>query len=271
MTHLAQAERDAEAARLRLEQSLDELRGRLTPGHMLDEALDYAREGSAGEFVRNFGGQVKRNPMPVALVGVGLAWLMTGRGGSSADMSDQEARYRSAGDGHNADTHDTLKDKASRATGMAGDAAGAAYDSAASAIDNATGMARDLKNSAGNLAGRTSDMGRHMSRRTASRMTRMFEEQPLVLGLIGLGIGAALGCLLPGTRTENRLAGEASDDFKEQAASEMNRQADKAMHVAERAYEGAMQEGQRAASEEGWMESSEIDGSGKTIDQEPAR
>ena len=47
-------ERDAEATRDRLADTLDELHDRLTPGHMLDEVLSYARFGGSG-FMRALG------------------------------------------------------------------------------------------------------------------------------------------------------------------------------------------------------------------------
>jgi hypothetical protein len=77
-----QLEREAEATRAQISATLDELRGRMTPGQVLDQLVDYARDSGGGEFVRNFGRQVAGNPIPVTLVGAGLAWLMmAGRGG----------------------------------------------------------------------------------------------------------------------------------------------------------------------------------------------
>jgi hypothetical protein len=77
-----QLEREAEATRAQIAATLDELRGRMTPGQIVDQLVDYARERGGGEFFRNFGRQVVGNPVPVTLVGAGLAWLMmAGRGG----------------------------------------------------------------------------------------------------------------------------------------------------------------------------------------------
>ena len=261
MTHnrVAQAEQDAEAARSKLEYTLDELRGRLRPGRMLDEALDYAKDGSAGEFVKKFGRQVRGNPLPVALVGAGLAWLMMARRDSRIEPNDFEKRYRAAGEGYSptdvgTDTRvSSLKDKASQSAARVGEAAEAAYDKAGSLYNDATGSASaaadQLGRSANDVAGRVSDLGG----KTADSVARLIKEQPLVLGALGLALGAVLGSAMPGTRTENRLAGEASDNLKKQAANELDQQVDKAMNVAERAYEGAMEGGKRAATEEGWV------------------
>src|SRR4051812_20537028 len=76
MTTSEQLEREAEATRAQIAATLDELRGRMTPGQVVDQLVDYARDSGGGEFVRNFGQQGVGNPIPVTLVGAGLAWLM---------------------------------------------------------------------------------------------------------------------------------------------------------------------------------------------------
>ena len=71
----AQIERELEAQRNRIETRIGEIRERLSPGQLLDEALSYTKHGGA-HFAANLGQQVSANPMPAALVGVGLAWLI---------------------------------------------------------------------------------------------------------------------------------------------------------------------------------------------------
>src|SRR6266481_978377 len=77
-----QLEQESERTRARLAETIEELRARLTPGQVVDQLIDYAREGGAGEFVRNFGHEVRRNPLPVTLIGAGIAWLMMANGRS---------------------------------------------------------------------------------------------------------------------------------------------------------------------------------------------
>ena len=71
----AQIERELEAQRNRIEARIGEIRERLSPGQLLDEALSYTKHGGA-HFAANLGQQVSANPMPAALVGIGLAWLI---------------------------------------------------------------------------------------------------------------------------------------------------------------------------------------------------
>jgi len=91
-----QLEREAEVTRWRLSQTLEELRGRMTPGQAVDQLLDYTRNGPAGEFLRNLGREVRENPMPLVLIGIGIAWLMIAGSRTSraaiANAADSVAR-----------------------------------------------------------------------------------------------------------------------------------------------------------------------------------
>src|SRR3954469_16571413 len=95
MTSTAQLERDTERTRLQLADSLEELRACVTPGQMLDQLTDYARDGTAGAVARNLREQAVSNPMPLVMMGASLAWLAfggrgtAGRGAASARAAAQ--------------------------------------------------------------------------------------------------------------------------------------------------------------------------------------
>jgi hypothetical protein len=72
----ASVERDLAETRARLGQHLDELTRRLSPGQLVDEGLAYLRNGQGAAMVRNLGSDLRDNPLPVALTGMGLAWLV---------------------------------------------------------------------------------------------------------------------------------------------------------------------------------------------------
>ena len=43
---------------------------------MVDQVIDYTRDSPAAEFFRNMGREVRENPLPLALIGIGIAWLL---------------------------------------------------------------------------------------------------------------------------------------------------------------------------------------------------
>jgi hypothetical protein len=75
MTRLSeQLEREAETARTNLAADLDELRHRITPGQIVDEVADYARDTPVAEFARNLLRDLRENPLPLLVIGAGIAW-----------------------------------------------------------------------------------------------------------------------------------------------------------------------------------------------------
>src|SRR5687768_8123613 len=75
MTRLSeQLEHEAEIARANLTADLDELRHRMTPGQIVDEVADYARDTPVAEFARNLVRDLRENPLPLLLIGAGIAW-----------------------------------------------------------------------------------------------------------------------------------------------------------------------------------------------------
>ena len=82
-TQSEQLERKAQQARARLTETLKELRAGLTPGQVVDQLADYAREGPAAEFFRNLARQIWENPLPLTLIGAGIAWLIIASSQSS--------------------------------------------------------------------------------------------------------------------------------------------------------------------------------------------
>ena len=68
-------ERELEQTRSRLSGHLSELQ-QLSPGQLLDDAVRYFRGAEGAEFGRNLLQSVRENPLPTALTGIGLTWLM---------------------------------------------------------------------------------------------------------------------------------------------------------------------------------------------------
>ena len=69
-------ERDLDQTRSRLGTHLTELQGRLSPGQVLDDLVRYFRGKEGADFGRSLLSSVRANPLPAALTGIGLTWLM---------------------------------------------------------------------------------------------------------------------------------------------------------------------------------------------------
>ena len=87
----AELEREAEAARARVANTAESLRSKMTPGQLIDEMTGMFSGGDSSAALNNLKAQVRDNPLPLTLVGAGLAWLMLGQGSGSS--RDSEARY----------------------------------------------------------------------------------------------------------------------------------------------------------------------------------
>ncbi|WP_313200317.1 DUF3618 domain-containing protein [Rhizobium sp.] len=90
----AEIEQEIAEDRRRIEDRLDAIQQRMSPGQLVDEVLSYAKSSGGGEYASNLGAAVKNNPIPMALVGIGLAWLMAGpKSGPASYASQDEEKY----------------------------------------------------------------------------------------------------------------------------------------------------------------------------------
>lgn len=97
-------QQDIQRTRRQLDGTLDAMQQRLSPDRLMNETIRYLRGSGATEFAHNFNDSVKRNPMPVALMAVSLAWLMwAGRDGQAeldqaGDSRALRDRFEGVGD-----------------------------------------------------------------------------------------------------------------------------------------------------------------------------
>jgi hypothetical protein len=67
---------ETEKARDELASSLDQLRGRLTPSQIVDEATRYLRETPIADFGRNLARDLREHPLPVLVIFAGITWAV---------------------------------------------------------------------------------------------------------------------------------------------------------------------------------------------------
>jgi hypothetical protein len=226
----------------------------------------------------NLRNQARDNPMALALVGSGLAWLMMGSGGQTRSPAPYPAPAPAAtrplaGGG----TVDTWREDAPRAWGEdiartgagaerpAGSAAGGgsvagmaqdaseAFSSARSAVgegleeagDRAQRLAHDLRSAGSDAFGEARHSATGVGHQARDTFRDVLEREPLVIGAIGVAVGAALGAFLPTTEVERRHLGPAGEALKEKADALVDKGMAKAKEAAAEVYETARDEADR--------------------------
>lgn len=94
----AELEREAERARARIAETAETIKSKLSAGQLLDEFTGMFSGGDGSRALVNLKDQIRDNPLPAALVGVGLAWLAFGTGRSdwvATGMSEEGAETSS--------------------------------------------------------------------------------------------------------------------------------------------------------------------------------
>jgi hypothetical protein len=76
----ADIQREIDDDRKKIEARIGAIQERMSPGQLVDEVLAHANGSGGGEYVSNLGKALKDNPLPVALMGVSLTWLIAKQG-----------------------------------------------------------------------------------------------------------------------------------------------------------------------------------------------
>ena len=249
-------ESDIARKRADVSSTIDAIQRKLTPGELMDEAMQMLRQGHAREFADNLGRAVRDNPMPVALVGVGLAWLVlgatrhrsptawqdeleypaapgvaglaeapswpvgatatgggTGTSAGAYGIGESSTASTASIDGARPGLGQRVKETVGGAAGSVrasvGGVAHGARESVTGVARRARGLGAGVRTRAGDLRERSRAQAAH-ARETARHWV---DEQPLLVGAVGLAAGALLGAMLPPTRREDELLGRASDDW----------------------------------------------------------
>lgn len=230
----AELEREAEHARARVADTAETIKSKLTAGQLLDEFTGMFSGSDGSRALVNLKDQIRDNPLPVALVGAGLAWLAFGRGRSdwvAAGMSEE---------GSNGATG-TMRSMASSAKGAASTVSDRVSGAGTTAADAAGRVASASADYAERVAGRSSEY-LHQARRSASDLV---DREPLVLAGLGLVIGTAIGAMLPTSRFEQEEFGEQADRLRKGAEDFVKEAADEARDVAAKAYDAVNEEADR--------------------------
>jgi hypothetical protein len=172
---------------------------------------------------------IRANPIPVALIGLGTAWLIANNTGmtdrvtdTASDMGRRVADTasdvgRRAGDlATGAAQKVGLAGSGDRALGHTGhpmvDRDGKESEGWVHQVsDQASGALRSARDTSGALLNRVGSYA------GAGGVSETFERNPLIIGAIGVMTGALIAALVPLSDVENDLLGETRDDLWQRA------------------------------------------------------
>jgi len=216
---------------------------------------------TTGDFLRNLGDAARQNPASAALIGMGVLWLFTSGSRRAAPgafsavgnaVAAGGAAVRSGLDSVGTGASqlaDTLGRSAQRAGAAAGDALGAATgavsETSADAYGRVAHMGSDLADTATDMARAIPGSASDAFDNARANLASMFEQQPLLLGAVGIAIGAGIAASFPSTQVETDYLGDTSDQVKDKAQEILSEQSGRARVIAESAVKAATEEAHR--------------------------
>jgi hypothetical protein len=178
--------------------------------------------GTQTSFVDNLTAAIGDNPLAAALIGGGALWLLMG-----TERLNRAARAAAAPVVSGARTLRSAADKIENSPPTAPDleneppqhdadtlhtARKAASDATSEAADTIRGGVREANQTVRNLS--RALPGEETVRQVQSSLSDLLEKQPLVLGAVGLAVGAAVAGAFKTSRPENEWMGGFSDNVK---------------------------------------------------------
>ena len=199
---VAEIRAEIEETRLEMGGTLNELGGRLEPAHLVEQAKENVREATIGRVEETAKGvsdmvmeTIKRNPIPAALAGAGLALLWANRSqGSDAGLTSYRSGY-----GYQSRPASMYEPEG---TGI-----GSKAKEAASTVGGAVGTAAE---GAQQVTGEVIDRAGETAQQVGWRLESFMKANPLAVGAIAVGAGALIGSIVPETPKEREVLGDAS-------------------------------------------------------------
>ena len=238
MRESAQLQREAEAQRAGLSNTLGQLREGVTSSALSAELVGVLRDSSLS-VVKSLADSARGNPGAALLIGAGLTMMLTRTTGAdvmssassalkAATAVGTDAAVAAAGSVKNAagaaaDTARSVAGQASdKVAGATDKVAGMVSDTAASLKDRAAGTADALRGKADEQLGQAKHMmedGKHTAEHlgedatklaadTRQAVSKLFEEQPILVAAMGAALGAIFGAALPVSQAERNVLGK---------------------------------------------------------------
>jgi hypothetical protein len=243
---------EIEQTRTAMHETVEEIGDRLAPSTIVQNAKETVRDATVGkvEDMADSAGRmayeagytvqqagsgiletIRRNPIPAAMAGIGIAWLMTHRSNASAGPTYWDERRWSAGPGSR---FDRRQDGGRGMTERVGDVGDSIGQRVGEVGDNVGQRLERVGDRFGDMPDEVSYRARDLGEQARTLM----EDSPLAVGAAALAVGTAIGAALPATRAERRMLGPAT----ERAVDTAERTAKKALADAEQGLRDVAQE-----------------------------
>jgi ElaB/YqjD/DUF883 family membrane-anchored ribosome-binding protein len=205
-------EEEIRATRRNIDDKVERIQQRLSPGDIVDSVVDFART-NGGAVAGGVGRTLRDHPLPIAMIGAGVLWLaLSSRAQSHAEEGSDDF-YAHDGD----TTGKTLRERA------------------ADLRESAREGAAEVRERAGRVG--------HKARVQAVRATRsgghFVKEHPVLVGAAGIALGAAIAAALPRTAREDDAFGERAERAKQAAKRAAVKEGRKVQEAARSAVEKA--------------------------------
>lgn len=229
---------EIERTRADMSETVDAIQDRLSPKSLKEQAKGRVKEATVGKAQEAGSGileTIRENPLPAALTGIGLGWLFM----NARSQSSEQGSYRTE-----AYAYDYPPPYDNEEYG--GPSPGQAVEQARDRVGE---TATQVQDKAGQVAGqaqdqvsRMGDRARYQAQRASGGFQRMLRENPLAVGALAAGVGAAVGLAIPETTKEHEVMGEARDTFVEKAQEKAQDAQQRVQQVAQEAQSAAQQE-----------------------------
>jgi gas vesicle protein len=267
----------------RLGDTVEEIGERFNPTRLKAELKSDIRDATIGK-VENMAQQtadmvsdaqrslmqsIRENPVPVAMVGIGLGWMIlnannrkkqTGsdsqygndqrRGARPMYGEQQRAGWNTMYDDEQGRNYERQQSGAlDRARNKASDVVDSMKQKTSELADQTQRKASEMSERAEEMAGRVADQTRMQTR----RVERAFQDNPLVIGAAALALGLAAGLAIPSTEKEAELVGDTRDELVDKVRDVAEDTKAKVQQVAERVIDQAETTAKDSAHQVGLM------------------
>jgi hypothetical protein len=196
------------------------------------------------DFVKDLGNAVRENPISAALIGIGLVWFFTGgktldQVGNLAHRAGIDRLPDLAGDAYNSGRQtmasaatavmdgaanigsqvtENVQKLGQKIGGSGSSAAAAVGEAGAATLRRVSDTTSDSADSAAQAFRSVPGLGSDLLSNLRGNLSDLFEKQPLLLGAVGVALGAGIAASIPSTDFEADTLGETSDNLKHAAS-----------------------------------------------------